>query len=132
MTSRRRAPARRRHDARETHASGALIVAETATVCTTSAPRPASWMHLLLGNWLRVHPIGKVWLAPFGVVFSRFDVVEPDLLYVSNERRARILTEANISGHAYERAVVLEYWFVDSERDTVRLYRRAGERFSRS
>ena len=109
-------------------------------------------LHLLLGNWLRVHPIGKVWLAPFDVVFSRFDVVEPDLLYVSNERRARILTEANVQGtpelvveigspstrrrdetvkrELYERAGVSEYWFVDTKIDAVRAYRRDGTRFA--
>ena len=110
-------------------------------------------LYLLLGNWLRVHPIGKVWLAPFDVVFSRFDVVEPDLLYVSNERRARILTDANVQGtpelvveigspstrrrdetvkrQLYDRAGVLEYWFVDAKIDSVQAYRREGDRFAR-
>jgi Uma2 family endonuclease len=109
-------------------------------------------LHLLLGNWLRVHPIGKVWLAPFDVVFTRFDVVEPDLLYVSNERRARILTEANVQGtpelvveigspstrrrdetvkhQLYERAGVSEYWFIDTKIDAVRVYRRDGNRLA--
>jgi len=55
-------------------------------------------LYLLIGLWLRSQPIGKVWLAPFDVVFSRSDVVEPDLLYISNERKARILTAATSSG----------------------------------
>src|SRR5689334_17790364 len=41
---------------------------------------------LLIGPWLRAHPIGKAWLAPFDVVLSTSDVVEPDLLYISNQR----------------------------------------------
>jgi len=94
-----------------------------------------------------------VWLAPFDVVFSRSDVVEPDLLYISNERKARILTAANVQGtpelvveigspstrrrdetvkrDLYERAGVSEYWFVDPERDVVRVYRRDRDRFAR-
>jgi Uma2 family endonuclease len=108
---------------------------------------------LLIGLWLRTHPIGKVWLAPFDVVFSPFDVVEPDLLYVSNERRAHIVTRANVQGSPelvveigspstrrrdetikrllYERTGVSEYWVVDPELDVVRVYRRDGERFAR-
>jgi Uma2 family endonuclease len=109
-------------------------------------------LYLLLGSWLRIHPIGKAWLAPFDVVFSRSDVVEPDLLYVSNERRARILTPNNVQGTPeldeeigststrrrdetvkralYERAGVSEYWFVDPELESVRVYRRDGDRFA--
>src|SRR5947207_6378893 len=37
---------------------------------------------VLIGGWLDAHPIGRVYHAPFDVVFSRFDVVEPDLLYL--------------------------------------------------
>jgi len=110
-------------------------------------------LYLLIGLWLRLQPIGKVWLAPFDVVFSRSDVVEPDLLYISNERKARILTAANVQGtpelvveigspstrrrdetvkrDLYERAGVSEYWFVDPERDVVRVYRRDRDRFAR-
>jgi Uma2 family endonuclease len=110
-------------------------------------------LYLLLGSWLRGHPLGTVWLAPFDVVLSRSDVVEPDLLYISNERRAQILTEANVQGtpelvveigspstrrrdetvkrELYERAGVSEYWFIDPERDLVRVYRRDGQRFAR-
>jgi len=40
-------------------------------------------LHLAIGNWLAQHPLGRVFFAPFDVVFTRFDVVEPDLLYMS-------------------------------------------------
>src|SRR6187402_1125461 len=51
----------------------------------------------LIERWLRQknERVGRLFFAPFDVVFSRFDVVEPDLLYMSNERAARILTAAN-------------------------------------
>jgi len=110
-------------------------------------------LHLLIGNWLEQQPIGQIYLAPFDVVFSTFDVVEPDLLYMSNERAAAVLTEANVEGapelvieigspstrqrdetikrRLYERAGVSEYWFVDPEIDVVRVYRRHAEGFAR-
>src|SRR6185295_7671847 len=49
-------------------------------------------LHLLIGGWLETHPIGQVFFAPLDVVMSDFDVVEPDLLYMSNERAAEVLT----------------------------------------
>jgi Uma2 family endonuclease len=109
-------------------------------------------LHLLIGVWLEDHPIGQIFYAPFDVVFSRFDVVEPDLLYVSNARAAEVLTSANVKGapdlvieigspstrkrdetikrHLYERSGVSEYWVVDPELDLVRVYRREAEGFS--
>jgi Uma2 family endonuclease len=109
---------------------------------------------LLIAPWVRAHAAGKVWLAPFDVVLSPSDVVEPDLLYMSNERSAQILTNANVQGPPelvveigspstrrrdetikralYERVGVSEYWFVDAEADMVRVYRRLnGGRFAR-
>jgi Uma2 family endonuclease len=102
-------------------------------------------LHLLIGNWLRANRIGRVMLSPFDVVFTKFDVVEPDLLYLSNERAAQVLTAANVQGvpelvieigspttrkrdetlkrRLYERAGVSEYWVVDPELDVVRIYR---------
>jgi Uma2 family endonuclease len=102
-------------------------------------------LHLLIGNWLRANRIGRVMLSPFDVVFTKFDVVEPDLLYLSNDRAAQVLTAANVQGvpelvveigspstrkrdetikrRLYERAGVSEYWVVDPELDVVRIYR---------
>jgi Uma2 family endonuclease len=109
-------------------------------------------LYLLIATWLREHPIGRIFYAPFDVVFTRFDVVEPDLLYISNER-AGVLTRANVQGapdllieigspgtrkrdetikkRLYERSDVLEYWVVDPELDVVRVYRRDGDAFAR-
>jgi Uma2 family endonuclease len=106
-----------------------------------------------ISNWNEEHHAGKVFVAPFDVVFTQFDVVEPDVLYMSNERAAEILTDANVQGvpelvveigspstrrrdetvkrALYERAGVSEYWVVDPELDVIRVYRRDGERFAR-
>ena len=110
--------------------------------------------HLLIATWLEAHPIGRIFYAPFDVVFSKFDVVEPDLLYMSNERAATILTAANVQGvpelvieigspgtrrrdetikrRLYERMGVSEYWVVDPELDVVRVYRRGTSGFARA
>ncbi len=83
---------------------------------------------------------GQVFVAPLDVVFSNFDLTEPDLLYVSNERR-QVLTKKNVQGapdlaveilsastahrdrgakqQIYERFGVREYWIVDPEADTI-------------
>jgi len=111
-------------------------------------------LHLLIGPWLEVHPVGRVFLAPFDVVFSDFDIVEPDLLYLSNEQAAAVLTSQHVKGtpdlvveiaspgtrqrdetikrRLYERARVTEYWVVDPDIEVIRVYRREGEIFGRA
>ena len=110
-------------------------------------------LHLLIGTWLRDHPLGRIFFAPLDVLFSRFDVVEPDLLYVSNERAPDLLSGQYVTGapdlvieigspstrsrdetikrRLYERSHVTEYWVVDPEIDVIRVYRRKGESFAR-
>jgi Uma2 family endonuclease len=109
-------------------------------------------LYLLVGNHLQAHPIGEAFLSPFDVVFSHYDVVEPDLLYVSRERAAEILNEKNARGtpelvveigspstrkrdetiklRLYERSGVSEYWFIDPETAVIRVYRRAADGFA--
>ena len=108
---------------------------------------------VLIGGWLERNPIGRLFHAPFDVVFSNFDVVEPDLLYLSNARAADALTPQHVRGvpelvieigspstrkrdetikrRLYERAGVAEYWVVDPELDAIRVYRRDGDTFAR-
>lgn len=94
---------------------------------------------------------GEVYVAPFDVVFSRFDVVEPDVLFISNERLS-ILTEKNVQGapdlvvevlsettaerdrtaklKLYGRAGVAEYWIIDPEGPSAEIFRRGPRGFS--
>jgi len=110
-------------------------------------------LYFLLRSWLEQHPVGRIFYAPFDIVFTRFDVVEPDLLYMSNERAASVLTEKHVTGapeiiietaspstrkrdetikrRLYERSGVSEYWVVDPELDVVRVYRSEDGRFRR-
>jgi Uma2 family endonuclease len=106
-----------------------------------------------IGGWLEEHPIGRLFGAPYDVVLSVFDVVEPDLVYLSNERAAEVMTAKNLQGapelvveiasrgtrardetikrRLYERASVREYWCVDPEVDVVRVYHRGNDGFTR-
>jgi len=51
-----------------------------------------------LGSWLEQNPIGRIFCVPLDTVLSPFDIVEPDLVYMSTERASAILTSANIQG----------------------------------
>ena len=122
-------------------------------------PAPMSRHQLVLSNfhwWVRSYleenRIGKVLFAPFDVVLSDVNVVEPDLLFLSNARLDR-LTRKNAQGapdlvvevlsestrrtdairkrKLYEGVDVLEYWIVDPELETVKVHRKAGDRFDR-
>ena len=109
--------------------------------------------HLLIASYLETHPLGRVFLSPLDVIFSDFDVVEPDLLYVSHERD-EALTGTHVRGvpelvievaskgtrrrdetvkrRLYERVGVSECWIADPEIDAVRVYRRSADgRFAR-
>jgi len=111
-------------------------------------------LHFIIRSWLDQHSVGRVFFAPLDIVFTQFDVVEPDLLYMSNARAAEILTAQHVTGapeivveigspstrkrdetikrRLYERSNVLEYWVVDPDIDVIRIYRRAGDRFERA
>src|SRR5438105_3053694 len=49
----------------------------------------------MLWSHLRQRPTGRVFAAPFDTVFSNFDIVKPDLLYISRERLG-VLTEQHV------------------------------------
>jgi Uma2 family endonuclease len=120
----------------------------------TKHQRVSGNLFLMIGSWLEERPIGRMFYAPYDVVFSNFDVVEPDLLYLSNERMAEVVTPQHVRGapeivieigspgtrqrdetlkkRLYERSGVSEYWVTDPELDVVRVYRRGGEGFDRA
>jgi len=97
-----------------------------------------------LTEFVKKHDLGEVYPAPFDVVFSEYDVVEPDILYVS-KARASIVTEKNIQGapdlvveilsestapidrttklKLYARYGVAEYWVIDPTAYSVEIYR---------
>jgi Uma2 family endonuclease len=116
-------------------------------------PSPNRRHQVLLGRlyfeierFLRAHPgTGQVFLSPFDVVFTRWDIVEPDLLFVAADQES-ILTEKNVQGapalvveiaspgtrtrdeqikrQLFDRGGVREYWIVDPDRNVVQVFRR--------
>jgi Uma2 family endonuclease len=107
-----------------------------------------------LGSRLHVfvdsRKLGEVLAAPFDVLLSPHDVVQPDLIFVSNQR-ASIFTDKNAKGapdlvieilspstrrvdegiklDRYEQLGVDESWMLDPDRETAKVYRRDGNRF---
>ncbi|MDH4154941.1 MAG: Uma2 family endonuclease [Nitrospira sp.] len=106
-----------------------------------------------LTNFLKVRKNGEVFAAPYDVILSDEDIVEPDLLFVS-AARAAIITEKNIQGppdlvveilsagtrktdevvkrKLYERYGVREYWIVDPELETIKIHRLTDQGYVRA
>lgn len=96
-----------------------------------------------LRTFVKNQKCGFVFDAPIDVKFSESNIVQPDILYVSNKNQA-ILTENNISGapdliieilsqstayydlvekkQLYERFEVSEYWIVDPKKQWIENY----------
>jgi Uma2 family endonuclease len=107
----------------------------------------------LIWTFLQRSSIGEVFASPLDVVFSDFDIVAPDLLFISNARR-EVLTELNVRGapdlvvevgspdtrrrdeltkhRLYERFGVSEYWVVDPDLDLIKVYRLVEGRYIRT
>lgn len=109
--------------------------------------RLARRLTLSLGNHLEAHTDqGELFTAPFDVVMSPCDVVEPDLLVVLDDQQG-ILNDKNVGGapalvieilspgtrqrdqglkrDLYDRQGVREYWMVDPDRNCVTICRRS-------
>ena len=110
-------------------------------------PAPSIWHQTIVANlgmvlreFAKRNRLGAVLWAPTDVVLSPESVVQPDILFISNERRG-IITEDNVSGAPdlvveilspstaerdrelkltlYARYGVREYWIVDPEDSSV-------------
>lgn len=96
-----------------------------------------------LSPFARQHRLGSVFVAPLDVILSDHDVVQPDLMFISNERReieqdwvrgapdlvVEILSpstrarDEGLKRRIYEERGVREYWVVDPEAEAVRIWR---------
>ena len=103
-----------------------------------------------MGAFVRDRSLGRVYFSPFDVVLSDTDVVQPDLLFVSNGR-ADIITADNVQGapdlvveilspataerdktvkvDLYARYGVIEFWIVDPVAKTITVLLRGESRF---
>jgi Uma2 family endonuclease len=119
----------------------------------TKHQRIVTTLTVALGRYLAGNPLGELFVAPFDVVLTELDVVQPDMLYISRERMS-VLTRQHVRGapdlvveilspgtrttdevtkrKVYERFGVQEYWIVDPELDTIKIYRHTEQRFVRA
>ena len=102
-----------------------------------------------LFNYAKKHG-GKVFPAPLDVFFSDIDVVEPDVLFVTEANLAKLETKfvrgapdlvVEVSSPTtrrlelvrkrdlYERFGVPEYWYVDLDADRIEVYRLERDRY---
>ena len=101
-------------------------------------------------SYLKRHPIGRALAAPVDVLLSKHDIVQPDLLFISNKRAGIVADPRNVKGapdllieilskstrkldevlklDLYERSGVLEYWIFDTDRRSVQAFRLENER----
>lgn len=99
-----------------------------------------SWnLSLLLGNFNKIHKLGILRAAPYDVHFDKKNVIQPDFIFISNERKHIIekwamgAPDLVIEIHSkstkkkdidskfklFEKHGVKEYWMVDTDKKTV-------------
>lgn len=102
---------------------GAIRVVPSPSV---SHQRVSKRLLLALAQWTESHGLGEVYSTPLDVVLSEYDVVQPDLVYVSKERSG-IINEANIWGAPDLVVEILSSGTAKWDRDVKRqLYARFG------
>ena len=109
----------------------------------TKHQRIVAALHRLIGPAVHERSLGTVLCAPVDVLLSQVDVVQPDFLFIS-ATRSSIITEKNIQGSPdlvveilsdstrkndegikqilYEQAQVQEYWIIDPQSETVKIF----------
>lgn len=114
------------------------------------APAPNRYHQEISGNiefilrtYLKKHRIGKLYDAPFDVYLDEINVVQPDILFVSN-KKAGVLTDAGAEGapdlvieilspstmrrdreskrKVYARTGVEELWLIDPEKRRIEIF----------
>lgn len=106
-----------------------------------------------IAPFVRQRRLGRFYVAPVDVLLGRHDIVQPDLLFISNASM-NILTEKNVQGapdlvvevlsdstrkrdegiklERYDLLGVQEYWVIDPKRSEARIYRRLGGRLQQA
>jgi Uma2 family endonuclease len=123
-----------------------LIDGELFVVPSPNHPHQRTVLRLghLLVEWLDANGGGELLVAPFDVIFSPGNVVQPDLLFVAEQNRSRIelggvkgspdlvIEVLSTKGKRrdevtkrdlYQRFAVPEYWIVDPGAETVTIMR---------
>jgi Uma2 family endonuclease len=120
-------------------------------------PAPATKHQTALGNLYRflanhivANPLGKLFIAPTDLILAPTTIVQPDLIFIGNDR-LHIITERAIEGPAtlvieilsptthrtdrgtkaqlYAKHQVPQYWLVDPDQRTVEAYELVIDRY---
>jgi Uma2 family endonuclease len=106
-----------------------------------------------LRKYIEQNPFGKIYDAPVDVVLSETNVVQPDIIFISNENK-HLLAETHIAGapdlvieilspgtayydliekkELYAVSGVHEYWIVDPKKKSVEVHTNRNGRFELS
>ena len=104
---------------------------------------------LQLGNHIVKNKLGKLLFAPMDVIFNTNDTMQPDILFVSNERLSiidrqvkgapdfivEILSEGNTTKemqykkYVFETHGVREYWLINLAKQTITQYENIEDEF---
>lgn len=109
----------------------------------TTHQRAVAELNFQIASFVRSRAIGEVFFAPTDVVLSESDVVQPDIVFISNERSAIVMHRA-IEGAPdlaveivspssvrrdrhrkmplYERSGIREFWIVDPANRTIEVF----------
>jgi Uma2 family endonuclease len=103
----------------------------------------------LLGNYVHDNKVGTFLFAPMDVIFNPNDTLQPDILFISNERSSiidgqikgapdfivEIFSEGNTTKemsykkHVFETHGVREYWLIKLNKQTITQYENIDDEF---
>ncbi|UCE04469.1 MAG: Uma2 family endonuclease [bacterium] len=97
----------------------------------------------MLDDYIHQNDLGTVLISPYDVIFSNINIMQPDILFISNENLS-ILTDLNAKGTpdlvveilspstvendciykklVYEKYVEKEYWIVDPQEEMIEFW----------
>ncbi len=107
-------------------------------------------LHRLLANYVVANQFGTIFIAPTDVILAPTTVVQPDLIFIGNDRRG-IVTERAVEGaptlvveilspttqrtdretkaQLYAKYGVPHYWISDPDQQTMEAYELAGDQY---
>ncbi|MEZ4957923.1 MAG: Uma2 family endonuclease [Saprospiraceae bacterium] len=109
----------------------------------------AANIHLILGHYIKKNKLGTLRFAPLDVHLDEDNIVQPDLLFIANDRKNIInkwvigapdvvieifsnstkKKDKNAKFKLYQKHGVLEYWLVDPEIKSVEIYILKSKKF---